>query len=237
MTVYDALDNYDETKLFHPMSKTLPVLGSKGYFFNSRTEAKKEKAPLHLETLTGVEPIFQRYSTEWDWYNYFYLISTPEEEAKLYRPFQTREEARSYLGCVIADSKRTYIITGLFMHDDLLMVTAGKMVCSSRHLLEEGWQLDGRPFGVLKENGGQMKTEREAEHIASFLETLSSSSIIAGDETLLKYDNASETVMVRYRAKQYQINVAMDSVDAVYRDVIRGLAKIVDGKGGPYEID
>lgn len=234
MTVYDALDNYDETKLFHPMSKTLPVLGSKGYFFNSRTEAKKE---IHLETLTGVEPIFQRYSTEWDWYNYFYLISTPEEEAKLYRPFQTREEARSYLGCVIADSKRTYIITGLFMHDDLLMVTAGKMVCSSRHLLEEGWQLDGRPFGVLKENGGQMKTEREAEHIASFLETLSSSSIIAGDETLLKYDNASETVMVRYRAKQYQINVAMNSVAAVYRDVIRGLAKIVDGKGGPYEID
>lgn len=82
-----------------------------------------------------------------------------------------------------------------------------------------------------------MKTEREAEHIASFLETLSSSSIIAGDETLLKYDNASETVMVRYRAKQYQINVAMNSVAAVYRDVIRGLAKIVDGKGECYEID
>lgn len=75
-----------------------------------------------------------------------------------------------------------------------------------------------------------MKTNSEASAIATFLSKLESASILAENYVCLSYINEKEVVVVLYRYKAYTINVHMNSVSATFRDVIRGLAKIIDGE-------
>lgn len=69
-----------------------------------------------------------------------------------------------------------------------------------------------------------MKTKRERKQIEDLCMLFNAVAHAANNELTLEYDDEDEMIYGVFNTVSVKINVHMDSVSAVYRDVIRGLA-------------
>lgn len=75
-----------------------------------------------------------------------------------------------------------------------------------------------------------MKTDHEANAIATFCVKLNILMCATGNYCAIHYNNESEMVIGSINNEDIRINVGLSSITASARDIIRGIARVLDDK-------
>lgn len=157
------IENYDEKRLYHCISETMPEIGSKGYFFDTKQELIEMEEKHIIKSIKDIctETSFLFEEDDGGAYRFFYLLEPPA-----YRKFETVEEVKAVFGKAIelrnddGELVESYLITGVYqkfitysyVRSDLtkkvIQIKAGDVCFHADELLDTGWTIDGHPAGV-----------------------------------------------------------------------------------------